>query len=200
MLENKELDKRVERSRQALMNALTELMREHAYSKISVAQICAHSGVARPTFYLHYSSKDDLLRGFIEVMFNNFYQQVHGHLIKSPDTDPIIGEIMFKQWSDNADLAKLMVNADVESLMLNEFKRYVNRVFEFYIKTHNPPIKHNSTLLPYVTDFITGATFMVIVRWIKDDFPVDATTMGNLYANLIRPGLLQVMVSGKITQ
>lgn len=193
----KDLDKRVERSRQALMDALIALMREHPYSKISVAKICQHSGVARPTFYLHYGSKDDLLRGFIEVMFNDFYQKVHSHLVKSPDTDPIIGQIMFQQWSENADLAKLMVNEEIESLMLNEFKRYVNRVFEFYIKVHNPPIK-NSPMLPYVTDFITGATFMVIVRWIKSDFPVDASTMGTLYANLIRPGLLQVMLSGKV--
>lgn len=198
MIQEKELDKRVERSRQALMDALIDLMLEQPYTKISVAKICEHSGVARPTFYLHYSSKDDLLRGFIEVMFNSFYQKVYEHLIKSPDTDPIIGEIMFRQWSDNSDLAKLMINAEVESLMLSEFKRYVNRIFEHYIKVHNPPIK-DSSLLPYVTDFITGATFMVIVRWIKDDFPVDAATMGKLYANLIRPGLLQVMLSGKIT-
>lgn len=193
----KELDKRVERSRQALMDALIDLMRQQPYSKISVAKICSHSGVARPTFYLHYSSKDDLLRGFIEVMFNNFYEQVDEYLTKTPNADPIIGEIMFRQWSDHSDLAKLMVNAEVESLMLNEFHLYVNRVMERYINAHQLSIAH-SKLLPYVTDFITGATFMVIVRWIKDDFPADAAMMGKLYANLVQPGLLQVMLSGKV--
>lgn len=194
----KEIDKRVERSRQALMDALIELMREQAYNKISVAQICSRSGVARPTFYLHFGSKDDLLRGFIEVMFNNFYEQVDDYLTKTPNTDPIIGEIMFRQWSDNAGLAKLMVNAEVETIMLNEFRQYVNRVMERYIQAHKLTIQ-GSTLLPYVVDFITGATFMVIVRWIKDDFPVDATMMGKLYANLVQPGLIQVMLSGKLT-
>jgi hypothetical protein len=55
-----------------------------------------------------------------------------------------------------------------------------------------------SSLLPYVVDFLAGASFMVIVRWIKDDFPVDAKEMGSLYANLVRPGLLQVLLSGKL--
>lgn len=194
----KELDKRVERSRQALMDALIDLMAKHPYNKISVAQICAHSGVARPTFYLHYGSKDDLLRGFIEVMFNNFYAQVDEYFTKTPNTNPIIGEIMFRQWSDNADIAKLMVNAEVESIMLGEFRVYVQRVMERYIKAHQLSIA-GSTLLPYVTDFVAGATFMVIVRWIKDDFPVDAAMMGKLYANLVQPGLIQVMLSGKVT-
>ena len=63
---SKELDKRVERSRRQLMTALLELMQQQPYRKISVAHICEHSGVARPTFYLHYGCKDDLLRGYIE--------------------------------------------------------------------------------------------------------------------------------------
>lgn len=193
----KELDKRVERSRQALMDALIELMKQQPYSKISVARICTVSGVARPTFYLHYGSKDDLLRGYIEVMFNNFYAQVDEYLTKTPDTDPIIGEIMFRQWSDNADVARLMIAAEVDSIILNEFRVYVQRVMDRYIKAHQLSIA-GSTVLPYVTDFIAGATFMVIVRWIKDDFPIDATMMGQLYANLVQPGLIQVMLSGKV--
>jgi hypothetical protein len=39
---------------------------------------------------------------------------------------------------------------------------------------------------------------MVIVRWVKDGFPVDAKEIGALYANLVRPGLLQVLLSGKL--
>jgi len=193
----KELDKRVERSRRQLMTTLLELMQEQPYSKISVATICERSGVARPTFYLHYRSKDDLLRGYIESMFLQFYEQVDQYLTGNPNADPIIAEIMFRQWSDNATFARLLVVDDIEALMLSEFKRYVDRIMQRYIHAHKLPIRDTS-LLPYVVDFLAGASFMVIVRWIKDDFPVDAKEMGNLYANLVRPGLLQVLLSGKL--
>lgn len=193
----KELDKRVERSRRQLMSTLLELMQEQPYSKISVATICERSGVARPTFYLHYRSKDDLLRGYIESMFLQFYDQVDDYLTGNPNADPIIAEIMFRQWSDNATFARLLVVDDIEALMLSEFKRYVDRIMRRYIQAHKLPIRDTS-LLPYVVDFLAGASFMVIVRWIKDDFPVDAKEMGGLYANLVRPGLLQVLLSGKL--
>ncbi len=194
---SKELDKRVERSRRQLMTALLELMQQQPYRKISVAHICEHSGVARPTFYLHYRSKDDLLRGYIESMFLQFYEQVDEYLTSTPDADPIIAEIMFRQWSERADIARLLVKDDIEALMLSEFKRYVDCIMQRFISAHKVPVRDTS-LLPYVVDFLAGASFMVIVRWIKDDFPVDAKEMGSLYANLVRPGLLQVLLSGKL--
>tara|TARA_B100000287_G_scaffold380590_1_gene384393 strand:- start:95 stop:751 length:657 start_codon:yes stop_codon:yes gene_type:complete len=192
-----DLDKRVERSRRLLMETLLQLMSETAYSKISVANICERSGVARPTFYLHYHSKDDLLKGYIESMFIKFYEQVEDYLVRSTQADPVIAEIMFRQWSDNAGLAQLLVGNDVEALVLNEFKRYVARIMERYISAHNLPVKE-SARMNYVVDFIAGASFAVIVRWVREGFPVDAREMGQLYASLVRPGLLQVLLMGKL--
>ena len=192
---SKDIDKRVERTRRLLMDSLLELMAEKPYSKISVANVCQHSGVARPTFYLHYHSKDDLLRGYIERMFLQFYAEIEPSLTASPDVSPKIAEIMFRQWSDNARFAKLLVEADVEALMLSEFKRYVGRVMEGYINAHEALIEERSQL-NYIVDFLTGASFMVIVRWIKEDFPIPPEEMGRLYADLVRPGLLQVMLKG----
>jgi AcrR family transcriptional regulator len=192
----KDVDKRVERTRRLLMDSLLELMAEQPYGKISVANVCQHSGVARPTFYLHYHSKDDLLRGYIERMFLQFYAEVEPSLRASPNVDPQIAEIMFRQWSDNARFAKLLVEADVEALMLAEFKLYVGRVMEGYINAHAALIKDRSQV-NYVVDFLTGASFMVVVRWIKEDFPISPQEMGRLYADLVRPGLLQVMLKGR---
>lgn len=194
---NRDTDKRVERSRSLLMAALLQLMQGLPYHKISVAQICAASGVARPTFYLHFNNKDDLLRAYIESMFLAFYEQVDAHLVQRADNDPLIAELMFRQWSDNATFARLLVQDDVEALMLSEFRRYVGRIMQRYISAHRLPVA-DDRLQPYIIDFLAGASFMVIVRWIKDDFPVGAAEMGALYANLVRPGLVQVLLSGRL--
>jgi len=194
---NKELDKRVERTRGLLMSTLLELMAEKPYSKLSVANICERSGVARPTFYLHYRSKDDLLKGYIESIFIKFYEQVEDYLTQSTNADPIIAEIMFKQWQEHADDARLLVSAGVEGLILIEFQRYVARIMDRYITAHNLPIK-DSGMMNYVVDFIAGASFMVVMRWIREEFPTGPERMGELYASLVRPGLLQLLLNGKI--
>ncbi|MED5441441.1 TetR/AcrR family transcriptional regulator [Thalassolituus sp. UBA2590] len=193
----KELDKRVERSRRLLVNTLLKLMAEKPYSKLSVANICEHSGVARPTFYLHFRSKDDLLRYYIEQMFLEFAEQIDPILTRSPNVDPEIAVLMFRQWQLHSDVAKLLVAEDVEAILLNEFKTYVGRTIERYIEAHKLNIASNSRI-HYVIDYLAGASFAVIVRWIREDFNESPEELASLYADLSRPGLLQVLLSGKL--
>lgn len=57
----KRTDRRIQRTRALLHEALGSLIREKAYDRITVAQILARAGVSRSTFYLHFRDKDDLL-------------------------------------------------------------------------------------------------------------------------------------------
>lgn len=190
----KELDKRVERSRRLLIDALLELMKDRPYSKISVAHIAEQSGVARPTFYLHFHSKDDLLIAYIDEMFEKFYEEIDQYITQRKDADPVIASIMFRQWSDNAEFAHLLVQKDIESLMLNQFKNYIERVVERFMTAHG--IRNQAGLLPYVVDFLAGASFMVITRWVREGMVETPEVMGELYASLVRPGLLGVLLGG----
>lgn len=191
---DKELDKRVERSRRLLIDALLELMKDRPYSKISVAHIAEQSGVARPTFYLHFHSKDDLLIAYIDEMFEKFYSEVDEYITQRKDADPVIASIMFRQWSDNAIFARLLVQDDIENLMLTQFKNYVSRVVERFMDAHS--IQNKAGLLPYVVDYLAGASFMVITRWVREGFVETPEVMGELYASLVRPGLLAVLLGG----
>jgi AcrR family transcriptional regulator len=56
------VDKRIERTRSALVESLMTLMTQHGYRGISVDALLQRAGVARSTFYAHFRGKDDLLR------------------------------------------------------------------------------------------------------------------------------------------
>jgi AcrR family transcriptional regulator len=55
------VDRRVQRTRTALYDALVRLIRMKPYDEISVADILGEADVGRSTFYAHFTSKDDLL-------------------------------------------------------------------------------------------------------------------------------------------
>ncbi|HEU5076508.1 MAG TPA: TetR/AcrR family transcriptional regulator [Polyangiaceae bacterium] len=55
-------DRRVERTKRALFEALVELMIEKGYDAISVADVADRANVGRSTFYAHYADKEDLLQ------------------------------------------------------------------------------------------------------------------------------------------
>lgn len=62
----RDMDRRVQRSRSQLQEALLELARERSLDEITVADITTRAGVNRSTFYQHYTDKDTLLADALE--------------------------------------------------------------------------------------------------------------------------------------
>ena len=66
-------DRRVERTRELLQKALTELIAERGYDAITIQDIVDRANVGRTTFYLHYSSKDELFMSCHEAIVSQFH-------------------------------------------------------------------------------------------------------------------------------
>ena len=65
-------DRRVQRTRELLQKALIELISERGYNAITIQDIVGRANVGRTTFYLHYSSKDDLFMSCHEAIVSEF--------------------------------------------------------------------------------------------------------------------------------
>jgi AcrR family transcriptional regulator len=59
------LDRRIQRTRSLLHEALGALVREKVYDRITVEEILARANIGRSTFYTHFRGKDDLLSSSI---------------------------------------------------------------------------------------------------------------------------------------
>lgn len=70
--EGKRRDRRVLRSRQALIEAFRALLEEKAFSEISVYQISERADLNRGTFYAHFSDKYELLEQLIREQFRAY--------------------------------------------------------------------------------------------------------------------------------
>lgn len=65
-------DRRIERTRRQLHDALGALIRAKAYERITVGEILRHANIGRSTFYTHFRDKDDLLVSHIHDMLRAF--------------------------------------------------------------------------------------------------------------------------------
>lgn len=59
-------DRRVERTRNRLGNALIALIEEKPIDQVTVREVLDRAGIGRSTFYLHYRDKDDLFLSELE--------------------------------------------------------------------------------------------------------------------------------------
>ncbi len=76
-------DRRVQRTKAALVGAFVHLVLDRRYDQITVADIVERAGVGRSTFYEHYDNKDELLTEGLMGPFSVLADMVTG------DCDPI---------------------------------------------------------------------------------------------------------------
>jgi AcrR family transcriptional regulator len=68
-------DRRVQRTKTSLHNALLGLAREKPYPSIAVKEILDRANVGRSTFYTHFRDKDDLLESGIHDILGSIQSQ-----------------------------------------------------------------------------------------------------------------------------
>lgn len=73
-------DRRVVRTRAAIDHAFRDLLVTTPYEKITVSAVARAAGINRKTFYLHYTSVDDLLMHVIEQAIINAAESADFHL------------------------------------------------------------------------------------------------------------------------
>ena len=64
------MDRRIARTRNALVDALQQAMNERPWADISVQQLCEQADVSRSTFYAHFDGKHELLEQCFERLAN----------------------------------------------------------------------------------------------------------------------------------
>ena len=196
-MSHKNEDPRVIRTKALIIKSLVKLTSETPYKKIKIQDITQNAEIARQTFYLHYKSKDAVLIDYINGVFDDFYEDIEQYIIDSPEPGEIISWNLFNQWQQHAEFAKLIIAADVEHLVIKSFRNYITRVMGLYIRNHSMPL-NDPEALGFIVDYLAGASWLVLQRWVASDFKYPLDKLSKLYSELSRPGLLNVISSGGI--
>lgn len=57
-----------------ITDALLELMQDKPIEDISISELCETAGIGRASFYRNFNSKEDILRGYIQNIFQDWTQ------------------------------------------------------------------------------------------------------------------------------
>src|SRR5688572_15483761 len=81
MVEERKVDRRIQRTRTLLRDALMRLIIRRGYDEITIQDITDEANVARTTFYLHFSDKDDLLFSTMRDVYEDLFARVEGEAV-----------------------------------------------------------------------------------------------------------------------
>jgi len=181
------MDMRAKRSRRWLYDALLQLMKEKPFRDIQITEIADRAQVARPTFYLHYHSKEDLLLSQVDVVFTEFLNEL-SHTIAEGNYDRQKYSILiFQYWARNAETLRTVMQADLHE----EFRERLRKYFSLAISqltTYDGKSKPDEQTAEFVVDFESGGAFQLMTQWIARGMPYSAEQMGSLFYQLAAAG------------
>ena len=181
---NDKSDRRSQRTRQALSEALVQLIQEKDYSTITVSDIIERANVGRSTFYAHYTDKDDLLRDQMDRVIE-FLSQA------SPDSQefPYFPSLGFLQHvgGDHYELYTALVWGPGMDLITKHLQKSLSQRVEQGLQTNGQDYQ---VPLPILANFITGSFLNLLKWWLENKRIYSPEQMDEIFKKITLPGVM----------
>ena len=192
MREKREVDRRIQRTRNMLSEALFALIVEKGYDDITVQDITERANVGRTTFYLHYKDKEALLAESLKQLVNELMQDVEPRS-DSPSTYKTLSIRAFQHVAQHHELYHVLLGEGGPPIIAIRMRRYLAELIQKYVI--NPLIARGTALVEpeLLAIHAAGSLLALITWWLDHKLVQSAEEMGDLFWRLITPGVQDVL-------
>lgn len=187
------MDRRQQKTRTAIFNALSNLLAEKNYNRISVQEIIDRANVGRSTFYAHFETKDELLHELCTDLFNHVFsdslitESTHDFSWAKDNPQAAITHILYHLRDNKRNIIGILT-CDSGELFLLFFQQYVNDLLIGQM-TNGIDIKKLSIPYEFLVNHISGSLVNMIQWWIKGGLKQSPEELSKYFMAVISPVL-----------
>lgn len=190
----KKEDRRKERTRQLLRDALLELIPEKGYEAISLQDITDRANVARPTFYLHFKDKQDLLFSSLREIYDDLVKRqhlAHADVLEAVSNLQAADDSDFQHVAEHADFYKVMLSDKGSIAFLIMVLEYLSTIMHTEL-VDKVAMKGTSARIPpaLIASYLAGAELGIVNWWLKhNDMRYSPQQLSRMMAHLCLLGM-----------
>ncbi len=183
------LDRRSQRTRHLLSEALVELIREKDYNAITVSDVIDRANVGRSTFYAHYRDKDDLfvreLDRVIDVLGRDMAHESH----EENSYFPSLG--LFRHVGEEYELYKALVWSSGIDLLIKHMQKSLSKRIEQGLQESG---REFDVPIPILANFIAGSFLTLLKWWLENKMIHSPEQIDEILRKLTLPGIEQALI------
>jgi AcrR family transcriptional regulator len=184
----RKIDRRIDRTRATLRDALIPLILELGYDSVTVQDITDRANVGRATFYLHYRDKDELLMECVDVIVADFLHQIQQQPVEDwIASDGATIRQVFEFAAGNADLFRIIMRGHGSLRTSHRLREIVadktSQVVQAAVKKNGVQL---NLPVEVISNFFAGSLLALINWWLEEERPYSANQMAEMFLKLVR--------------
>lgn len=178
------VDLRIQKTKAAIRKAFEEMICEMDYEQITVKELAKKAQINRKTFYLHYSTLNDLLQELQDEMAQQFLQRIQG--MNCPeDMDKITREFFLS----SEELGKLGEVLNCCSSYRGISRGITNNIMKQAWQKGEANIGYEDNMQNMIMAYVSEGTLEMYRCWVSDGRKVPLDDVINMATQLVCSGV-----------
>jgi AcrR family transcriptional regulator len=186
----KKVDRRVERTRQLLSEALVSLIREKGYEAMTVQDIIDRANVGRSTFYTHFVDKDDLLLNGLQSLRTALEQHQKLALRESAPAEQRgfgFSQALFEHADEQRETFRCVVGKRSGATIERHFRRMLVDLVREDVRAMTSRAVDGSPPLEAVVQYVAGGLVGLLAWWADGKMRLSIDEVSALFRRLAVP-------------
>jgi AcrR family transcriptional regulator len=190
-------DRRIQRTRDALGDALITLMHEKPFDTITVQDVLDLAEVSRSTFYTHFRDKDDLFLSDADEFFGHMANLLTNRGEVSRRVAPV--REMFTHVGDLGKFRDALVASGKYQDAMELAQEHFARGIEQRLASLSPAHATASASRAALAYAFAGAMFSLMSWWLDHDKPSTPAQMDEVFHQMVWAGVNGMAVQSALT-
>lgn len=184
------IDRRVQRTRQLLQDALIAMMIEKGYEATTVQDIIDRANVGRATFYAHFADKETLLTSRLEDLRALLAQQQR-HALATPggvrERGLGFSHAMLEHARGHLQVYRAIVGRASGAFVVQRIHRLIADLVAIDLKALG--VKGTPEQRNLAVEYIAGAFMAVLIWWVEHGAKLPPQEVDSIFRRLVMQGL-----------
>lgn len=186
----KKEDQRIKVTKILIKEALSKLLQEKGFDKISIKELCELAGINRGTFYSHYKDLNELQNKIYDEFLDSFQNAFLPNLNNANKATLTSEEMILSILSfleQNKDLCIIMLHSQKRDEFINQLaeigKNIVTAIYPKVLKIEN------MIDIELFYHFVSGGSIEILIQWIGQGCEAKANILASKLNKLIKSAL-----------